>query len=93
MTNDEQKQRHWTLQQFTTVAGKPWYALHEQTDAGVERGFTGYRYEMDELAARLGIVPEELEPTTEEEYFSRFDDDDLPAWAGVLYGLPDYRPS
>ena len=63
---------HWTLQQFTTVCGKPWYALQVQTDAGVLRQWTGYRHEMDELSKKLGVEPEELPPTTEEEFFACF---------------------
>jgi hypothetical protein len=71
----------WTLQQFTTVAGKPWYALQQHTDAGVERQYTGYRHEMDALCRELRIVPEALPPTTEEEFLRR--------WANEL---PDKRP-
>lgn len=59
------------LQQFVTIAGRPWYALQQQSDGGVERQFTGYREDMDVLAGRLGIVPEESEPTTEPEFFQR----------------------
>jgi hypothetical protein len=63
---------HWTLQQFWTgPTGKPWYALQKQTDEGVIYQFTGYRHEIDELCTRHGITPEELPPTTEEEFFRR----------------------
>lgn len=61
------------LQRFATVAGRPWYALQRQHDGGVTRQWTGYRDEMDELALKLGIAPEELLPITEEEFFSRFE--------------------
>jgi hypothetical protein len=48
----------WTLQEFARVAGHPWYALQQQSDAGVERQWIGYRYEMDRRAAQLGVTPE-----------------------------------
>jgi hypothetical protein len=61
----------WTLQEFTTVAGKPWYALQKQNDGGIVWQFTGYLYEVIELAERIGVVPEELAPITEDEFFAR----------------------
>jgi hypothetical protein len=61
----------WTLQQFTEVAGKPWYALQRHSDAGIEWQYTGYRHEVDTLIRKLRIKPEELPPTTEEEFLSR----------------------
>jgi hypothetical protein len=61
----------WTFQEFTDIAGRPWFALSEENDAGVVRQFTGYRREMDALAAPLGIVPEELAPIEEGEFFAR----------------------
>ena len=65
----------WTLQEFATVAGKPWFALQKQSDAGILSQWTGYRHEVDELAARLAITPEELPATTEDEFFARFDNE------------------
>lgn len=62
------------LQRFATVAGKPWYALQRQHDGGVAWQWTGYRSEMEEFVSRLGIVPEEREPVTEEEFLSRFEE-------------------
>lgn len=67
----EKEENVWTLQQFATVAGQPWFALQFQSDGGVQMQFTGYRHEMDNLAGKLGITPEELPVITEEEYFAR----------------------
>jgi hypothetical protein len=64
------KESLWTLQEFATVAGRPWFALQLQSDGGVELPFTGYRWEMDDVAAKLGIVPGELPAITEEDFFS-----------------------
>jgi hypothetical protein len=61
----------WTLQEFATVAGHSWYALQQQSDADVERQWTGYRYEMDRRAAQLGVTPEVLTPITEDEFLTR----------------------
>jgi hypothetical protein len=61
----------WTLQKFTTVAGRPWYALQQHSDSGVERQYTGYKHEMDALCRELRITPELLPPTTEEEFLKR----------------------
>lgn len=72
---------HWTVQQFTTLPGGPWYALHKQTDEGVIWGFTGYRHEIDALCRKLRIDPEELPPIAEEEYHRRMAGD-----------LPDPQP-
>jgi hypothetical protein len=50
----------WTLQQFWTgPTGKPWYALQKQND------------EIDAICKEYGITPEELPPTTEEEFLKR----------------------
>ena len=65
----------WTLQEFATVAGKPWFALQKQNDAGILWQWTGYRHEVDALASRLAITPEELPATSEKDFFSRFDND------------------
>lgn len=70
MTHDS-KDQLWTLQQFAIVAGQPWFALQRHSDGGVERQFTGYRHEMDDLTGTLGITPEELPVITEEEFFAR----------------------
>lgn len=61
----------WTIQLFAIVAGQPWFALQLHSDGGIERQFTGYRREMDDLTGKLGISPEELPAITEEEFFSR----------------------
>ena len=61
----------WTVQQFTTIAGHPWYALQQHSDGGVLWQFTGYRHEIDALAARLAITPEELPPISEQDFFAR----------------------
>lgn len=71
MVTPEEPKGDWTLQEFATVAGKPWYALQFQSDGGVEIQFTGYRSEMDELAVKLGIEPEELPAIAEDEFISR----------------------
>lgn len=65
------KGTRWTLQEFTSVAGKPWYALQEQSDSGVERQFTGNKQEMDALCRKHRIRPQELPQTTEEEFLNR----------------------
>ena len=70
MDNEPQGKR-WTLQQFCTIARRPWYALQEQTDAGIVRQFTGYRHELETLARQMNITPEELPPITEQEFFRR----------------------
>lgn len=72
---------HWTVQQFATLPGGPWYALHKETDEGVIWGFTGYRHEIDALCQKQGITPEELPPIAEEEYYRRMASD-----------LPDPQP-
>ena len=61
----------WTLQQFTAIAGRPWYALQGRSGAGVERQYTGYAEELAELARHLGITPEVLPATTEADFFRR----------------------
>lgn len=61
----------WTLQQFTTLAGRPWYALQQHSDAGIRHQLTGYRHEMEARARELRITPQELPPTTEEAFFHR----------------------
>jgi len=64
----------WTLQQFWTgPTGKPWYALQKQTDEGVIWQYTGYRHEVEAICRRVNppIVPQELPPTTEEEFLRR----------------------
>ena len=61
----------WTLQEFTTIAGRPYFALQMENDAGVQKRFTGYRHEMDALAADIGISAEQLDPIGEEEFFAR----------------------
>jgi len=61
----------WTLQQYDEISGKPWYALLEYDSAGVFRGWTGYRPELEALARILNITPHELPPTTAQEFFIR----------------------
>lgn len=61
----------WTLQEFTQVAGKPWYALQQHSDAGVQRQYTGFDHEMTALCRTLRVTPERLPPTTEEEFLKR----------------------
>lgn len=61
----------WTLQQFAIVAGQPWFALQLHSDGGVERQFTGYRREIDQLVVKLGVEAEKLPAITEEEFFAR----------------------
>jgi hypothetical protein len=65
----------WTLQEFTTVAGRPWYALQQHSDGGVERQYTGNKQEMDALCRKHRIRPQKLPPTTEEEFLSRAEGD------------------
>ena len=61
----------WTLQQFDNLNGKPWCALLQHDAAGVLRGWTGYRPELEALARILNITPRELPVTTSEEFFIR----------------------
>ena len=61
----------FAVQQFTTINRKPWFALQRRSGAGVVQQWTGYRHEMEELIRRLGVTPEELAPTTEDELFTR----------------------
>jgi hypothetical protein len=61
----------WTLQQFDNLNGKPWCALLQHAAAGVLRGWTGYRPELEALARILNITPRELPVTTSEEFFIR----------------------
>jgi hypothetical protein len=56
--------------------GRPWYALVKHSDAGPEWGATGHCYEMEALARKLGITPEELAPIGEEEYLARLMDEE-----------------
>ena len=72
MKNEKPADCRWTLQEVTTLAGKPWYALLLQSDDGVERQHMGYRWETDARAVELGIVPEKLPAITAMEFFSRF---------------------
>jgi len=61
----------WTLQQFTEVAGKPWYALAERDEKGnVVRQFTGNRGEMDEFAQQHGLKPRELPAIAESRFLA-----------------------
>ena len=69
---------HWTLQQFTTIAGHPWFALQQHNDAGIISQFTGYRHEVDAMCSKHGITPEELDPITEQEFFDRQKSPDEP---------------
>jgi hypothetical protein len=39
----------WTLQQFATVDGKPWFALQKHNDGGVILHVTGWRHEIEKL--------------------------------------------
>jgi hypothetical protein len=55
----------------TTVASHPWFALQQHSDDVVLWQFTGYRNEIDALAARLAITPEELPPISEQDFFAR----------------------
>lgn len=63
---------HWTVQQFTTVAGKPWFALQKHNDSGVVWQATGYRHEIESLCKLRNIQPEKLDPIDEEEFYRRF---------------------
>jgi hypothetical protein len=67
---------HWTVQQFATVAVKPWFALQKHNDSGVIWQATGYRHEVDELCTKQDITPQELEPIDEEEFYRRFQNDE-----------------
>lgn len=78
----------WTLQQFSTgPTGKPWLALQQQNDAGVQWGTTGYRHEIDALCRKHGILPQELEPITEDEYYRRMAGD-MPATPAAVTRTP-----
>jgi hypothetical protein len=61
----------WTLQQYDQMNGKPWCALLEQDAGGIRRGWTGYIPELENLARFLNVRPEELPPTTAQEFFER----------------------
>jgi len=65
---------HWTLQQFTEVAGEPWYVLQEYSTGFVERQWTGGLREIDALVHKMGIAPEKLPPTTGKQFYRRFSD-------------------
>jgi len=70
-TLHERVSGEWTLQQFSEVAGKPWYALAERDEKGnVVRQFTGNRGEMDEFARQHGLKPRELPATAESQFLS-----------------------
>lgn len=68
MSNDG---THWTVQQFSTVAGRPWFALQKHNDAGVIWQATGYRHEMETLCRNHSITPDELKPINEAEFNRR----------------------
>jgi hypothetical protein len=61
----------WTLQQFDEVNGEPWCALLLCDRAGIVRGWTGYRPEIAALARIFNITPQELPPTTAQDFFLR----------------------
>jgi hypothetical protein len=70
--NPRKKQRStWTLQQYTMVAGHPWFALQHRVGGKLIRQYNGYRGEMEDLARRLKVRPRILPPTTEKKFFSR----------------------
>ena len=65
-----ENEQSWTIQQFTEVAGRSWYSLQQRNEEGeIQKQFTGYRTEMDELANKLNVKPKELAPTTEEKFY------------------------
>jgi hypothetical protein len=70
-SDDPPRPAVWTLQQYDELSGKPWYALLEQDAEGIRRGWTGYRPELENLARILNVSPEELPPTTAQEFFER----------------------
>lgn len=70
IANDDAK-TFWTLQQYDEISGNAWHALLEHDAAGVLRGWTGYRAELDSLARILNVTPRELPPTTPLGFFSR----------------------
>jgi hypothetical protein len=61
----------WTLQQFTTLAGKAWFALQRHNDSSVVQQITGYSHEIEQHLEQMGITPEVLPSTTEEEFLKR----------------------
>ncbi len=65
--------KHWTLQQFTEINNKPYYALQRHSDAGVMWQCTGYRYEINAVMAAHRITPELLDPIAEDDFFARFE--------------------
>lgn len=85
----------WTIQQFTTICGQPWLALQRQNDEGVQWGFTGYRHEIDALCRKHSIIPRELEPITENEYYRRITGEmpDPPAATIRLPGRMTWEPN
>jgi hypothetical protein len=66
----------WTVQQFSTVAGSAWFALHQYKDGRLLCTWTGTRAEIDAVWDRLGTrhrAPlEDLPAIEEEEYYRRF---------------------
>jgi hypothetical protein len=70
------------LQQFTKANRKPWYALQLRTPTGIDAEFVGYRHELEAICRNLGVMPEELSPTTEKRFFRRAGD--MPKNAPVL---------
>jgi hypothetical protein len=67
----ERLKREIPIERLVEAAGHPWYALQQHSDGGVLWQFTGYRHEIDDLAARLAITPEELPPISEQDFFAR----------------------
>jgi hypothetical protein len=81
----------WTLQQFSEVAGKPWYALAERDETGnVVRQFTGYRGEMDEFARQYGLKPRELPAIAESQFLAEQMKSGEPGATERVTG-PDFR--
>ncbi len=80
MATKNRSESHWTLQQFTTKAGRPWYALQQHNDDGLLCQFTGYRHELEGIATKHGITPEELDPITKEEFFKRLNETVQAEW-------------
>lgn len=63
-------EQSWTIQQFAEVGGQSWHVLQQRNEQGeVQKQFTGYRPEMEELASRLNVKPKELAATTEEKFY------------------------
>ena len=83
----------WTLQEFIRMGSNAWYALQKHTESGIERQYTGFKHEMDNLARAMGVTPKSLPPTTEQHFWRTYNFDEQPRMrephtdSGIYRGL------